>query len=72
MAAICDICGKRPSFGNSVSRLGKNALKRSVKGRARRMFKPNVQRLRVVVDGTPQRITACTACIKAGKVERRT
>ena len=35
MGAVCLLCGKRPSFGNHVSRLGSNALKRRVKARTR-------------------------------------
>ena len=70
MGSVCEICGKHPSFGNKVSRLGKGALKRRVKGKSRRVFKPNVQRVRAVVNGSVQRIDACTSCIKAQRVEK--
>lgn len=71
MSAVCDICGKHPVVGRSVSRLGRRALKRRVKGRTARMFKPNIQSVRAVVDGTPVRLKVCAACIKAGKIDRR-
>lgn len=61
MAAICDVCGKGPGFGNSISHSHR---------RTRRRWNPNVQTVRTVVAGTPKRITACTSCIKAGKVTR--
>ncbi|MBM7787642.1 50S ribosomal protein L28 [Tenggerimyces flavus] len=64
MAAVCALCGKAPSFGNRVSRSGKAALKRRVFSRTRRRFRPNLQRRKVIVDGTPKHILVCTACLK--------
>jgi large subunit ribosomal protein L28 len=61
MASVCDICGKKPWFGKSVTFSHK---------RNNRRWNPNVQRVRALVDGTPKRINACTSCIKAGKVVR--
>ena len=59
MSKICEICGKRPMFGNNVSH-AHNITKRR--------FVPNLQRVRAMVKGTPKRILVCTSCIKAGKV----
>lgn len=61
MAANCDVCGKGPSFGNSISHSHR---------RTPRRWNPNIQRVRAVVNGTPKRLNACTSCIKAGKVSR--
>ena len=61
MAATCDICGKRPGFGNSISYSHR---------RTPRRWYPNIQSVRTVVNGTPKRIKVCTSCIKAGKVTR--
>jgi large subunit ribosomal protein L28 len=61
MAAVCDICGKKPWFGKSVTFSHK---------RINRRFNPNIQKLRALVDGTPRRINVCTSCIKADKVTR--
>ncbi|GAA4206293.1 50S ribosomal protein L28 [Actinocatenispora rupis] len=71
MSKRCDVCGKEPGFGNSVSRLGQNALVRRVKGRAKRTFRPNIQPVRTVINGTPTRMKVCTSCLKGGKVTRR-
>lgn len=71
MSLRCDVCGKEPTFGRNVARLGRNALKRRIKARTARMFRPNVQTVRAVVNGTPVRLKACTSCIKKGKVLRR-
>jgi len=61
MAAVCDICAKRPGFGHNVPWSKKKTLRR---------WSPNIQKVRAVVDGTPQRLHVCTACLKAGKVSR--
>lgn len=64
MAAVCDLCGKRPGFGNNRPWSRK---------RTRRRFNPNIQRVRAVVGKTgktPKRLNVCTSCLKAGKVAR--
>jgi large subunit ribosomal protein L28 len=61
MASVCDICGKTPGFGNNISHSHR---------RTRRRFNPNIQKLRVVIDGTPKRVAVCTKCLKANKVVR--
>ena len=72
MAAICDICGKRPGQGNSVKRRGlakyKGGVGRRVLGRNKRRFKPNLQRVRALVNGARKRMRVCTQCIRSGKV----
>jgi large subunit ribosomal protein L28 len=72
MSKRCDVCGKKPSFGNQVARLGRNAQRRRVLGRSPRMFRPNIQPVKATVDGRPVKLKVCTACLKAGKVQRRT
>ena len=59
--AKCEICSKRVTFGIKVSRSRR---------RANRTWKPNVRRVKAVVNGTPCRIYACTRCLRSGKVER--
>jgi large subunit ribosomal protein L28 len=61
MAAVCDICGKKPSFGMNVSHSHR---------RTKRRWDPNIQRVRAVVNGAPKRLHVCTSCIKAGKVAK--
>lgn len=61
MAAVCDICDKRPGFGHNVSFSHR---------RTNRRFNPNIQRVRAVINGTPKRLNVCTSCLKAGKVTR--
>lgn len=59
--AKCEICGKGVSFGIKVSHSHK---------RANKMWRPNVKRVKAVVDGTPRRVNACTSCLRSNKVER--
>jgi len=70
MSNKCDVCGKQPTFGNSVARLGKGAMIRRVKRRTPRRFNPNIQSIRAVIKRTPTRLKVCTSCLKAGKVQR--
>ena len=61
MAATCDVCGKGPSFGYSVSHSHV---------RTKRRWTPTIQRVRTLVGKTPKRQNVCTSCLKAGKVVR--
>ncbi len=61
MASVCDICGKKPGFGMSVSHSHR---------RTKRRWNPNIQRVRAIVDGTPKRVQVCTGCLKSGKVTK--
>ena len=36
----------------------------------KRRFNPNLQRVRVLVDGAPSRAYVCTRCLKGGKVTK--
>jgi large subunit ribosomal protein L28 len=36
----------------------------------RRRFEPNLQKIRIVLDGAPTRAYVCTRCLKAGKVQK--
>lgn len=74
MARQCEICGKGPSTGNTISRRGKakylGGVGRKVTGISKRQFKPNLQKLKVVISGTVRRMKVCTQCLRSGKVQR--
>ena len=59
MAATCDVCAKRPSFGHSVSHSHV---------RTKRRWNPNIQRVRALVGGTVKRVNVCTGCLKSNKI----
>ncbi|MCB9882467.1 MAG: 50S ribosomal protein L28 [Planctomycetes bacterium] len=68
MAAKCEFCKKGPTIGNNVTRRGiaksKGGIGRRVTGRSKRRYEANVQKVRVVVKGTAQRVKVCTRCMK--------
>ncbi len=74
MARRCGICGKGPVSGNTVARRGspkrKGGAGRKITGITKRTFKPNLQRIRAVVDGSPRRIKVCTRCIRSGRITK--
>jgi len=59
--AKCEICGKGIAFGIRVSHSHR---------RSNRTWKPNVKRVKAMVEGSPRRINACTRCLRSGKVTR--
>ena len=62
MAAVCDVCGKGPGLGHSVSHSQRKTNRR---------WNPNIQSVRAKVSASQrQRINVCTSCLKAGKVVR--
>ena len=62
MAAVCEICNKKPGFGHNVSHSHR---------RTNRRWDPNIQTVRVDAGGgNTRRLQVCTSCIKAGKVMR--
>ena len=56
--AICYICGKKKQYGHNVSHS---------KRRTKRVFKPNVYRKRMKVDGEIKRVKICSKCLKRAK-----
>ena len=61
MAKYCEICNKGVVSGNNVSHSHK---------KSNRTWAPNVQRVRVLENGTPTRKYVCTRCLRSGLVER--
>ncbi|MFC1546475.1 50S ribosomal protein L28 [bacterium] len=61
MAQKCAICDKKPKSGNSITH-SHRAIKRK--------FKPNLQKINIVLSGRKQKTYVCTSCIKAGKISK--
>ena len=59
--AKCFVCGKQRMAGQNVSHAN-NVTKR--------VFRPNVQNVRALVNGRAQQITVCTRCLRSGRVEK--
>jgi large subunit ribosomal protein L28 len=61
MSLECEVCGKKPSYGNTISHA------HNVR---RRRWNPNLRRMKVLVKGVQKHVRVCTACIRAGRVKR--
>lgn len=59
MSRVCDICGKAPMSGNNVSHSHKSSKRR---------WLPNLQKIKVQVDGGAKKMRVCTSCIRSNKV----
>ncbi len=57
----CEICGKSPMYGHSVSHAN---------NKTKRRWLPNLQEVRAKVNGGMKRIKVCTQCIKSGRVSK--
>jgi large subunit ribosomal protein L28 len=61
MAFRCDVCGKGPVAGKSISHSHKTTNRR---------FLPNLKRQKVVLNGVTQRMKVCTRCLRSHKVTK--
>lgn len=59
MSKVCELCGKRPQKGYSVSH---------AHNKTKRRWYPNLKRVRALREGHAKRIRVCTSCIKSGYV----
>ena len=74
MARRCDICGKGLRFGNVIRRRGlpksKGGIGLHTTGINHRVFRPNLQKVRVRTGGGVVVRRVCARCLKAGKVQK--
>ena len=61
MARVCAVCAKGPVTGNNVSHAN---------NRSKRRWYPNLQTVRVMVEGAPRRIRVCTQCLKSNRIKK--
>ncbi len=61
MSKECAICGKRPMMGNQISHAHNVSKRRQL---------PNLQKIRITVNGKTGKATVCTRCIKSGAVKK--
>ncbi|NLH41427.1 MAG: 50S ribosomal protein L28 [Planctomycetes bacterium] len=74
MSRECPYTGKRTVFGNSITRRGKakrlGGVGKKITGITRRKFKPNIQKVRAIVDGKVCRIRVSTKAIRMGMIQK--
>lgn len=61
MAKECGICGKKPMSGNNVSH---------AHNKTRTVWSPNLQKVRVILDGSVKTMKICTRCIRTGNLQK--
>ncbi|UCF06693.1 MAG: 50S ribosomal protein L28 [bacterium] len=61
MSKQCALCGKRPMSGHNVSHAHNVTNRR---------WLPNLQKIRVEIDGKPRKVYVCAACIKSGAAKK--
>ncbi len=59
--AVCSICGKKRMTGNNVSHAN---------NRTKRIFSPNLQRVRIYTNKGVKKSYVCTQCIRSGKIRK--
>ena len=61
MAKHCEVCGKTALKAAKLTFSHKQIVQRQ---------SPNLQEIRVNVNGQAKKMTVCTSCLKAGKVQK--
>lgn len=61
VANACYICKKQHQFGHNVSHAN---------NKTKRVFNPNLQTVRALINGAAKRIKVCTRCLRSGFVKK--
>jgi large subunit ribosomal protein L28 len=61
VAFTCEICNKRRQSGNNVSHAN---------NKTKRVFRPNLQTIKALINGASKRIKVCTRCLRSGFVKK--
>lgn len=61
MGKFCEVCEKGKMSGHNVSHSNR---------KTNRIWAPNVQRVRVMVNGQAKHLNVCTRCLRSGNVQR--
>jgi large subunit ribosomal protein L28 len=74
MPRVCHFTGKKTTFGNQVTHRGKakylGGVGTKVTGVTARKFKPNIQKVRAVINGKIVRIKVSAKAIRMGLVTK--
>ena len=70
MPRVCEFTGRRTSTGRTYTKRGKakylGGVGTKITGKTKRTFKPNIQTVTAVVDGSLKRVKISTKAIKSG------
>ena len=74
MLKKCAICEKGSLTGKKITRKGQYKAKGGTGSKiarwTMRKFFPNLQKMRILIEGHPQRVYVCTKCMKKGRLVR--
>jgi len=74
MPRVCYFTGKKTTFGNQITHRGKakylGGVGTKITGITSRKFKPNIQKVRAVINGRVTRIAVSAKAIKMGLVQK--
>ena len=74
MSRVCYFTGKRTTSGQQISRRGKakylGGVGKKITGISKRSFKPNIQKVRALVDGKMVRLKVSAKALKMGLVTK--
>ena len=63
MGKVCSICGKGRQVGYNISH---------AHNKTKKVWKPNIQKVRTVRNGTVKKAYVCTRCIRSGSIQKPT
>ena len=63
--AKCEICEKSVAHGNKIS-----IARSHVSRRTSRTFRPNLRRVKAIIDEDTKTINVCSKCLRSGKITR--
>lgn len=61
MSKVCEICGKRRQVGFNVSH---------AHNKTKKVWQPNIQKVRALRNGVVKRMNVCTRCIRSGLIQK--
>jgi large subunit ribosomal protein L28 len=74
MPRVCAISGKKTTIGRQYTRRGlakkKGGVGKKITGKNPRTFKPNIQKVRVVINGRTVRMKVAAKFIRRGLVQK--
>ena len=74
MPRVCHFTGKKTSFGNQITHRGKakylGGVGTKITGITARKFRPNIQKVRAVINGRIVRIKVSTKAIRNGMITK--
>jgi large subunit ribosomal protein L28 len=74
MSRECFVCGKKAVVGGSITHRGiakkQGGIGLQLVKNNKRIFKPNLQKIKITVNGSRMSKLVCTACIRSGFVTK--